>query len=71
MRARALFLCVQLQSGHICMYNVALGEHGVQLHADSSLMGIGCAANLGTRARTVTTYLYALATYDLTCVLVC
>jgi hypothetical protein len=64
-------MCVQLQSGHICMYNVALGEHAVQLHADSSLMGIGCAANLGTRARTVTTHLSSLAACDLTCVLAC
>jgi hypothetical protein len=30
------------------MYNVVLGEHSVQLHADSSLLTIGCAATLGT-----------------------
>jgi tetrahydromethanopterin S-methyltransferase subunit C len=30
------------------MYNVVLGEHSVQLHADSSLLTIGCAASLGT-----------------------
>jgi hypothetical protein len=30
------------------MYNVVLGEHSVQLHPDSSVLTIGCAASLGT-----------------------